>query len=80
MEDEGRGREEGNDMRRNILYAYMKMSYITVYNDSMSIKNSVSLEWNTWMTLLPRWKAIHNTKSYLLPHKHIGDLSVRTEL
>lgn len=38
MVDEGRGREEGNDMRRNILYTYMKMSYITVYNDSMSIK------------------------------------------
>lgn len=44
MEDEGRGREEGNDMRRNIVYAYMKMSYITVYNDSMP---TLSLERNT---------------------------------
>lgn len=37
MEDEGRGREEGNDMRGNI-YLYENVLYITVYNDSVSIK------------------------------------------
>lgn len=37
MEDEGRGREEGNDKRGNI-HLYENVLYITVYNDSVSIK------------------------------------------